>query len=206
MSRTPGGNGDDLVKAAVVQFCQLGHELFGIGDVDFVHRQELGTLHLRQFRQNLPVVIADEGAVHHGQHRVHAFLCVLGGFHHVFAQAGAGLMQTGGIHKDDLPVLAGGHAQQLGTGGLGVIGHDGDLFADKIVHDAGLAHVGPAQDGYKAASEFGHVFISCSKIKGICPGLPGRRIRAAIPKGSAPAGFAPRGRPRSPATCRRRIR
>ena len=59
-------------------------------------------------------------------------------------------MQTGGVHKYDLPVRAGGDAQQLVAGRLWVVGYNGDVFADKAVEKARLADIRASQNGNKA--------------------------------------------------------
>ena len=147
-------DGEHAVEAAVVQRRQLGHQLFRGHDVDLVHREELRALHFGKVGQHGEVAPADALSIHHRQHRVHALLGFLSALHHELAQLGARRMQTGRVHEHDLPVLAGGHAQQLAARGLGMVGDDGHLFADKAVHQAGLAHVRAAHDGHKTGTEF----------------------------------------------------
>ena len=56
-------------------------------------------------------------------------------------------MITGGIHKNKLGILPGDDAADPVAGGLGLIGNDGDLLANQVIGQGGLAHIGPSGNG-----------------------------------------------------------
>ena len=147
---------------------------------DSVYREKLGAGHLRHVAQDRAIALANVLRVHHGQHCVDAFTGVVGGLDHVLAELGARLVQARRIDKDDLPVRARGHAQQTRARGLGVVGNDGHLFPHKAVHDAGLAHVGAAEDGHEARAEGLFIFHRCPPAR---RGVPGRTNGAKAPRG-----------------------
>ena len=59
----------------------------------------------------------------------------------------AALAQTGGIGKDELAVGVVHRGVDGITGGAGLVGHDHTILAQNAVGQAGLAHVGTADDG-----------------------------------------------------------
>src|ERR1039457_7001702 len=72
------------------------------------------------------------------------------GVHHALGQERIGFVDAGGVEEDDLGIGEGEHALDGGAGGLGFVGDDGDLGADELVQQRGLAGVGAAQDGDEA--------------------------------------------------------
>ena len=57
------------------------------------------------------------------------------------------LQKAGSIHKHILGILTGQNAADTITGGLGLIGNDGNLFAYQMVGQSGLTNIGTAGDG-----------------------------------------------------------
>ena len=66
---------------------------------------------------------------------------------HVIAQARARLVQAGGIQKDVLTAVLVEQAGDAGTGGLGLVGHDGHLAANQLIGQGGFAYVGSSNHG-----------------------------------------------------------
>ena len=97
---------------------------------------------------------------HHQQGGVHLLGGFVDGFHHPVPQLALGGVETRGIHEDKLALALGQDADDPVPGGLGLGGHDGNLFPNEGIHNGGLAHVGPSQKRYGTAFfNFGHVWI-----------------------------------------------
>ena len=54
------------------------------------------------------------------------------------------------VHEHNLPFLRSQYRLDTVSGGLGLIGRDGDLLADQIVHKCRLAYVWPADQCHKS--------------------------------------------------------
>ena len=74
-----------------------------------------------------------------------------GGLGHTGVQLVAGRMDAGGIHQHILHRPLGNNAGDAAAGRLGLFGHDCDLFAHKVVGQAGFAHIGAADQRHKYA-------------------------------------------------------
>ena len=74
-----------------------------------------------------------------------------GGLGHAGVQLVAGRMDAGGIHQHILHRAFGDDAGDAAAGRLGLFGHNSDLFAHKVVRQAGFAHVGAAHQRHKDA-------------------------------------------------------
>ena len=75
-----------------------------------------------------------------------------GDVHHVFAQLVGGLVHARCVEKDDLIRIGRQHAHELVARGLGLGAGDGNLLPKQAVEQRRLAHIGPADDGHKAAA------------------------------------------------------
>gem|GEM_PF-5731982 len=64
---------------------------------------------------------------------------------------GAGSVDAGGVHQHILHGALGDDAGNAAAGRLGLFGHNSDLFAHKVVRQAGFAHVGAAHQRHKDA-------------------------------------------------------
>ena len=85
--------------------------------------------------------------------------------HHAAVEVGVGLVNAGGIDEDELGggvafrllgLFEGGQlqdAEDAVAGGLGLVGDDGELLAEKRVEERGLAGVGTADDGDETRAE-----------------------------------------------------
>lgn len=99
-----------------------------------------------------PVFGGGRGArVHHEQDHVGIAQRVYSYLDHESAQRRARVMNTWRVHKDDLLVRLGEDAQLAQAGGLRLGADNGELLAEDGVHQRGLAHVGPPDDGDEAA-------------------------------------------------------
>ena len=67
-------------------------------------------------------------------------------------------MIAGGIHEDILDILTGHDAADAVTGGLGLVGNDGDLLANEEIRQSGLAHIGAATNGDHCSFRF-HIYL-----------------------------------------------
>ena len=74
-----------------------------------------------------------------------------GGLGHAGVQLVAGSVDAGGIHQHILHGALSDNAGNAAAGRLGLFGHNSDLFAHKVVRQAGFAHVGAAHQRHKDA-------------------------------------------------------
>ena len=101
-----------------------------------------------------PVAAAEfRRAIDHKQNRIHRVNGDLGVLHQHLPQAVVGLVDAGGIDKDDLGLGRSEDAAQAVAGGLGSGGGDGDFLADEGVHQRRFADIGPTDDGDEPRSE-----------------------------------------------------
>ncbi|KAG1166445.1 hypothetical protein G6F62_015093 [Rhizopus arrhizus] len=75
--------------------------------------------------------------------------------HHAVHRAAMARLETRGIDKHELLVLARQHAMDAMARGLRLARHDGDLGTDQGVRQRGLAHIGAANDGNEAGTKRG---------------------------------------------------
>ena len=124
-----------------------GEQLLLLHRVDLVDDQHGGDVQLLDAPDQLRLRPADVGdRLHQQKHRVHVGHALLDHLHHVVPQAGAGLVQAGGVQEDELAALPVHHRADAVAGGLGLVGDDGDLLAHQGVGQGGLTHVGAAHD------------------------------------------------------------
>ena len=149
-----GTDGQDVGKVHLLaQPLQVGQQIFFLFDVvDLVDRQHHRALEVAQLAEHHLVVLGPVGTVDHEHHHGHVPQGTGGGAVH---QAVDGPLlfdvQTRGIHIDGLVVILGVDPQDPVTGGLGFLRGNADLLAKQLVEQGGLAHVGAAHDGDKAA-------------------------------------------------------
>ena len=74
-----------------------------------------------------------------------------GGLGHAGVQLVAGGVDAGGVHQHILHGALGDDAGNAAAGRLGLFGHNSDLFAHKVVGQAGFAHIGAADQRHKYA-------------------------------------------------------
>ena len=95
-----------------------------------------------------------DGGIHQDQGHTAALHGSQGAHHHIPLQTVgdvAALAQTGGVGEDELAVgVVHGGVDGI-TGGARLIGHDHPVLAQNAVGQAGLAHVGAADDGHRDA-------------------------------------------------------
>ena len=102
-----------------------------------------------------------DGGIHQDQGHTAALHGSQGAHHHIPLQTVgdvAALAQTGGVGKDELAVGIVHRGVDGIAGGTGLIGHDHAVLAQDAVGQAGLAHVGAADDGHRDAVLFHHRF------------------------------------------------
>ena len=141
----------------VIQPCQLadaGSQFRLVPQhVNFVngqdHRQALLFAHCQQF---LLLVVELALRLHHKQASIHAAYRVAYRLVHMLAQLVVGMVKTGGVRKHQLHLVPSQHAHDLGTGGLWLRRHNGDLAAGKSVQNRRFAHIGLADNGDKCRS------------------------------------------------------
>ena len=148
-----GGNGHDGVP--VVGGAIHGHhrqQLFLLDGVNLIDDQHGGGAQGLDAADELLFGGADAvHRLHQQHHAIHVRHGLAHHLHHVVAQTSAGLVQTGGVHKDELGVTPVEHRTDAVTGGLGLGGDNGDLLPHQGVGQGGLAHVGAAHDGDNSA-------------------------------------------------------
>ena len=144
-----GRDGDDGVKFVSPAVGRHDLQKLGLLDgVDLVDDQHGGQLFLpdpvdqRLFRR---AHLGDR--LHHKADRLHVRHGVLDHLHHVVPQPGPGPVEAGGVQKHKLGLAPVHHAADAISGGLGLGGDDGDLFAHQGVGQGRFAHVGPSGDG-----------------------------------------------------------
>ena len=143
-----GGDGQDGVEAVGLGVgVHDGQQGFLFHGVDLVDDQHRGDVQAFDACDELRFRTADVGdGFHQQQHRVHVGHALLDHVDHVVAQLGAGLVEAGSVHEDELAVVPVDHGADTVAGGLGLVGHDGDFLAHQRVGQGGLAHIGPAHN------------------------------------------------------------
>ena len=149
-----GADGQDGVIAGILEGINDGQQILGLLHIDLVEHQHFIYLFMAHFLHDGAIMGADGSHIHQHQQGVDALHGLFNGFHHKFAQLGAGAMNTGGIHENDLAVFAAHHAHHAVTGGLGTAGYDGHLFPDQGIEQGGFPYVGTAYDGGKPGMKF----------------------------------------------------
>ena len=156
--RRLGVFGDDL---------QQGVLLHGIDLVDDQNGRAAACLNF--FNQALLLRANGGNGLYHQQRQVHIRNRFLSYVHHIVAQLGSGPVEARGVDEDVLGVALGDDAADAVSGGLGLIGNDGDFFTYQVVRQCGLTHIGPSADG----DHSGFCLHSLSFISpGSCPEFP----------------------------------
>ena len=94
---------------------------------------------------------ADEiRGLHQPQNHIRLLQGMLRHAHHIIAQLVFRLMDPRRVQKHDLPLLQGQYGSGSGAGGLGLRGGDRYLLPYEPIHQRGLSHVGPADQGHEA--------------------------------------------------------
>ena len=147
-------DGDDGVKGTGLRICGNNFQkdvlLHRIDLVDGEDGRYPARHHLLD--QCLLLLTYRRNRLYNKHSQIHIGDGILNGVDHVVAQLGAGLVETGGIHKDELGIVLGQDAADPVAGGLGFIGNNGDLLANQMICKCGLAHIGPSGDGYNRSS------------------------------------------------------
>ena len=121
-----------------------------------------------QLPQELPFLFPDDPAWFGHQYAgVDARDRLADGFDHEIPQTGAGPVGARGVQKNKLEGVPGIHPHDAGAGGLGLVGHDGDLAADDGVEKGRFAHIGPSHNGDKGGCGVHSVLRFCV-MKGRC--------------------------------------
>ena len=156
-----GGDGIDVLKHAqafdlLLTCFQFGKALQKVHLVDdrngrtgFAQGLDHGGLGFGEFPERLEE--------HQGH--VHILDAGRGRLSHAGIQLIARGVDTGGIHQHILHRAFGDHAGDAAAGGLGFLGHDGDLFPHQRIGQAGLAHVGAAHQRHKDAAGLGRIIF-----------------------------------------------
>ena len=136
-------------NARSLSFCSCGISVFRLAQVDLVDGEELGQAIFATSSRiaRSPAPMNCPSTTH--STRVHALAGVVGGLDHVLAELGARLVQARVSTKticQSARVATPSRRERVVWGWLETMGH---LFPHKAVHDAGLAHVGAAEDGTK---------------------------------------------------------
>ena len=146
-----GGDGDNGVKPGIhgtVGGNNLQQVVLFLHGVDLVDAQHAGqVLLLDALEQDLLRLPHMGDGLHQQQGGLHLLQALPHHLHHIVPQPGTGLVQARGVQQHILGVSPVHHAVNPVTGGLGLVGDDGDLLPHQGVGEAGLAHVGPSADG-----------------------------------------------------------
>ena len=144
-----GGDGDDGIKLGGLGVDSDDfQQLVLLHGVDLVDGQDGGAAGALDLLDQTLFLGTDGGDGLDNQNGgVHISDGLTDGVDHVVAQLGAGAVVAGGVDKDELGIAAGDDAADAVTGGLGLVGNDGDLLADQIVGQGGLTDVGTAGNG-----------------------------------------------------------
>ena len=70
-----------------------------------------------------------------------------------------GLVQTGGVDKNNLIIGTMEYTADLIAGGLGTVGHDGDLLAHHGIDQCGFAYIASANESNKTGFVFLHKLL-----------------------------------------------
>ena len=164
-----GGNGNDGIEMICLRIGGNDlQQLILFYSVDLIdHQDHGGALCTQLLQKHLLLGTYGGDGFYHQQGHIHVSDGVLHSVDHVVAQLGLRLVETGGIHKDELGVFLGDDAADTVTGGLGFIGHDGDLLAYQVIGQSGFAHVGTTGDGNNGS--FGihkYILLNLSSFRG----------------------------------------
>ena len=128
--------------------------LQGVRLVDDQHR---GALQSLDAVHQLPFRLPDVGNGLHQQHnRIHIGHRLPHHVDHIISQAGTGLVEARGIHKDKLTLPPGEYAADAVAGGLRLIGDDGHLLPHQGIDQGGFSHIGAAAEGNNSRFFNGH--------------------------------------------------
>ena len=90
------------------------------------------------------------------QHQIHLIKGCFRRTHHIFAQLGFRLMDTGGIQKNTLKILLRQDGGNFISCGLRLMLGNGNLLPDQAVHQRGFADIRSADQCNKAGVKFFH--------------------------------------------------
>ena len=141
-----GPTGHELAVAGL----QLGR-LGGVDEIAFVQGDLDGHLGaLEQLDDEAIPAAGGLAAIHEQKHLIDFTDGATGGLYEPLPQQVMGLVDPGGVHEHQLGRGRGEDRPQPIAGGLGHRGGDRHLLADQLIHQGGLAHVGPSHQGDKA--------------------------------------------------------
>ena len=107
---------------------------------------------LRLFQEHGIAQRADGGGVDHEEKEIDAFYGGGDFVHHLAAEGGVCVVETGRVDEDDLTFGACDDALDAVAGGLRLRGDDGDFLADEAIEERGFAGIGAADDGDEAGT------------------------------------------------------
>jgi len=136
--------------------------------VDCQYRRHTKLLHMAN---QLSLRRAHRGDGLHQQHRrIHSRHTLANHSHHIFPKPGPGPVETGSVHKNKLAPAPVQNRADAVTGGLGLIGDNGDFLPYQGVGQGGLAHVGPAHHGDHTGFLDFHIILLLRPLSSILPG------------------------------------
>ena len=144
-----GGDRDDGVKG--IRFAverDDGKELFRLNGIELVDGEYGRTVCRLDARDQLALLRPDGGDRLYNEHDgVHIRNALAHNIHHIVAEAGARLMEAGGIEKYELRFTALAHGGDAVSRRLRLVGDDGNFLPGKSIRQGGFADVGPSADG-----------------------------------------------------------
>ena len=146
-----GGDGDDGVEIRVdLAVCGDDRQqiVLALHGADLIDAQYAGQLLLPDALEKDLLRLSHVGdGLHQQQGGLHTGQTLPYDLHHIVPQPGAGLVQARRIQQDELGVAPVHYTVDAVSGGLGLVGDDGDLLTHQGVGETGLAHVGPSAHG-----------------------------------------------------------
>src|SRR6185437_4093045 len=120
-------------------------------EIHLVEDQEHGRAD--EIERELVLGAEGTGDVGEQERQVAAFEAGADAAQHFAAEVAAAAMDAGGIDEDDLAAGQVEDAEQMGAGGLGMVGDGGDASAEEGIDQRALAGVGAADQGHEAGTE-----------------------------------------------------
>ena len=129
------GDRDYRVKGMI--FGEAGDgvaDLLRVADIRFVDDENGGNVSAFKAAEKLRFHSADAiTRFHKEQHYVNVCRRAVGNLHHIGAELVLGLMNTGGIKKNELRFVLGKDSRDLGSRGLGLWRNDGNVFSEELI-------------------------------------------------------------------------